>query len=81
MVYNEQIINICLDSLLLATCSEDGSIRLWGQRSHNPGEQLVVKASMGLSPIERFLDIKSVTIYSKYMSILTIKFYNIRPVI
>ncbi|XP_022334336.2 WD repeat-containing protein 41-like [Crassostrea virginica] len=51
-----QLTFVC-DGLLLATCSEDGSIRLWGQRSHNPGEQLVVKASMGLSPIERFLDI------------------------
>lgn len=51
-----QLTFVC-DGLLLATCSEDGSIRLWGQKSHNPGEQLAVKASMGLSPIERFLDI------------------------
>ncbi|XP_048736638.1 WD repeat-containing protein 41-like isoform X2 [Ostrea edulis] len=52
-----QLTFVC-DGLLLATCSEDGSIRLWGQRSHsNPNEQLTVKASMGLSPIERFLDI------------------------
>ncbi|XP_062601040.1 WD repeat-containing protein 41-like isoform X2 [Saccostrea cucullata] len=52
-----QLTLLC-NGLLLATCSEDGSIRLWGQRSQSStGEELMLKSSMGLSPIERFLHV------------------------
>ncbi|XP_069137710.1 WD repeat-containing protein 41-like [Argopecten irradians] len=45
------------DGAYLATCSEDGSIRLWGYSPHLNGSGPEDKSDMDLRPIERFLDI------------------------
>ncbi|OWF39038.1 WD repeat-containing protein 41 [Mizuhopecten yessoensis] len=45
------------DGAYLATCSEDGSIRLWGHAPHLNSSGTEDKSDMDLRPIERFLDI------------------------
>ncbi|XP_060080325.1 WD repeat-containing protein 41-like [Ylistrum balloti] len=45
------------DGAYLATCSEDGSIRLWGHAPHLNSSVTEDKSDMDLRPIERFLDI------------------------